>query len=231
MRKTRVLVVDDELSIVKFLSANLRENGFEVSAAMNGVDALETFEKDLPDLVVLDIMMPKMDGFEVCRRLREWSKTPIIMLSARGDESDKVECLGLGADDYVTKPFGAEELLARVQAVLRRTQSAGVSSSQPAFCRGELKVDFAAHQVTLGEQEVKLTATESAILTYLAQNAGRLITTAQLLEKVWGAEYAGETHILQVNVARLRKKLRDNGRKPRYIQTRPGIGYMLAKSF
>src|SRR3972149_1196905 len=124
MVKTRVLVVDDELSIIKFLRANLEGKGYEVLAATNGIEALQTFKTELPDLVLLDIMMPRMDGFEVCRRLREWSQTPIIMLSARGDESDKVKCLDLGADDYITKPFGKDELIARVRAVMRRTELA-----------------------------------------------------------------------------------------------------------
>ena len=149
MSKTRILVVDDELSIIKFLRANLEAKGYEVLAAMDGAEALQTFEMELPDLVILDIMMPKMDGFEVCRRFREWSQTPIIILSARGDESDKVKCLDLGADDYITKPFGASELIARVRAVLRRTEAAATVPTQPSFTSGDLQISFAQRRVTI----------------------------------------------------------------------------------
>ena len=142
MSKTRILVVDDELSIIKFLRANLEANGYKVLAAMDGAEALQTFEMELPDLVILDITMPKMDGFEVCRRLHEWSQIPVIMLSARGDESDKVKCLDLGADDYITKPFGASELIARVKAVMRRTEAVATVPTQPSFVAVALKFEL-----------------------------------------------------------------------------------------
>ncbi|MBI2288546.1 MAG: response regulator transcription factor, partial [Chloroflexi bacterium] len=192
MVKTRVLVVDDELSIIKFLRANLEGKGYEVLAATNGIEALQTFETELPDLVLLDIMMPKMDGFEVCRRLREWSQTPIIMLSARGDESDKVKCLDLGADDYITKPFGASELIARVKAVMRRTERAATTPTQPLFINGDLSINFIQRRVTVAGKEVKLTPTEYTLLQELVLNAGKVLTHTHLLNKVWGPEYREE---------------------------------------
>ncbi len=225
MNKTRILVVDDELSIVKFLRANLEANGFEVLAATDGAEALQTFEMELPDLVVLDIMMPKMDGFEVCRRLREWSQVPIIMLSARGDVSDKVKCLDLGADDYITKPFGKGELIARVRAVLRRTEAAATVPSQPSFTGGDLQISFAQRRVTIAGKEVKLTPTEYNLLQEFVLNAGKVLTHTHLLNKVWGSEYREEREYLHVFVRRLRAKLEPDPTNPRYITTVPGVGY------
>lgn len=225
MVKTRVLVVDDELSIIKFLRANLEGKGYEVLAATNGIEALQTFETELPDLVLLDIMMPKMDGFEVCRRLREWSQTPIIMLSARGDESDKVKCLDLGADDYITKPFGASELIARVKAVMRRTERAATTPTQPLFINGDLSINFIQRRVTVAGKEVKLTPTEYTLLQELVLNAGKVLTHTHLLNKVWGPEYREEREYLHVFVRRLRAKLEPNPTNPIYIVTVPGVGY------
>ncbi|MBI2980300.1 MAG: response regulator transcription factor [Chloroflexi bacterium] len=225
MVKTRVLVVDDELSIIKFLRANLEGKGYEVLAATNGIEALQTFETELPDLVLLDIMMPKMDGFEVCRRLREWSQTPIIMLSARGDESDKVKCLDLGADDYITKPFGASELIARVKAVMRRTERAATTPTQPLFISGDLSINFIQRRVTVAGKEVKLTPTEYTLLQELVLNAGKVLTHTHLLNKVWGPEYREEREYLHVFVRRLRAKLEPNPTNPIYIVTVPGVGY------
>ena len=229
MRKTRILVVDDELSIIKFLRANLEANGYEVLAAVDGAEALQTFERELPDLVILDIKMPRMGGFEVCRRLREWSPAPVIMLSAVSAEEDKVKCFDLGADDYISKPFGKDELIARVRAVLRRT-TIWDEHPEPAFYSHDLTVDFAQHRVTLNSQEVNLTATEYRLLSYLARNAGRVVTPNQILEEVWGEEYVGEHHLLRVNIARLRQKLGDDSREPMFIVTKIGIGYMFLKS-
>ena len=224
MKKTRILVVDDELSIIKFLRANLEAKGYEVLAAMDGAEALQTFEMELPDLVILDIMMPKMDGFEVCRRLREWSQTPIIMLSARGDESDKVKCLDLGADDYITKPFGASELIARVRAVLRRTEAATMPG-QPSFISGDLQISFAQRRVTIAGKEVKLTPTEYSLLQEFVLNVRKVLTHTHLLNKVWGSEYREDTQYLHVFVRRLRAKLEPDPANPRYITTVPGVGY------
>jgi len=225
MKKTRILVVDDELSIIKFLRANLEAKGYNVLAAMDGAQALQTFEMELPDLVVLDIMMPKMDGFEVCRRLREWSQVPVIMLSALGDEGDKVKCLDLGADDYITKPFGASELTARVRAVLRRTEGAGTIPTQPSFTSGDLEINFVKRRVTVAGNEVKLTPTEYALLQEFVLNAGKVLTHTYLLNKVWGSEYREDTQYLHVFVRRLRAKLELDPTNPRYILTVPGVGY------
>ena len=215
MNKTRILVVDDELSIIKFLRANLESKGYEVLTAINGAEALQTFEMELPDLVILDIMMPKMDGFEVCRRLREWSQIPIIMLSARGDESDKVKCLDLGADDYITKPFGKDELIARVRAVTRRTETAASMPAQPSFTSGDLEISFAQRRVTVAGKEVKLTPTEYTLLQEFVLNAGKVLTHTHLLNKVWGPEYSEEREYLHVFVRRLRAKLEPAPTNPR----------------
>ena len=225
MLKKRILVVDDELNIIKFLRSNLEAGGFEVMAATDGALAINTFEKELPDLVILDIMMPKIDGFEVCRRLREWTQTPIIMLSARGDEGDKVKCLDLGADDYITKPFGAGELIARVNAVLRRSEVRANQPTGPAYTRDDLVINLAKRQVTVVGSEIKLTPTEYNLLQELVLNAGKVLTHTYLLNKVWGPEYREETEYLHVFARRLRLKLEPNPAVPKYLITVPGVGY------
>jgi len=227
MQKTRILVVDDELNIIKFLRANLEANGYEVLSVMNGAEALHIIEMGLPDLVILDIMMPKMDGFEVCLRLREWSQIPIIMLSARGDVQDKVKCLDLGADDYITKPFGANELIARVRAILRRAEKAPTTPTQPSFTIYDLKVNLAQRQVSVAGNEVKLTPTEYALLQELVLNAGNVLTHTYLLNRVWGSEYREDTQYLHVFIRRLRAKLEADPANPRYIMTVSGVGYQL----
>ena len=228
MVKTQILVVDDEVSIVRFMRANLEASGYQVLTAGDGLEALQTFERELPDLVILDLRMPKMDGFEVCRRIREFAQTPIIVLTTLGSQEDKIKCFDLGADDYVTKPFSKNELLARVKALLRRT-TLWDERPEPALHSHDLVIDFAQHRVTMGSQDVKLTATEYGLLSYLARNADRVITPEQILEKVWSDEYVGETHLLQVAMARLRQKLGDDAKEPRFIVTRIGIGYMFLK--
>ncbi len=225
MRHPRILIVDDDLPIIKLLSANLKAEDYEVLTAMDGAAALETVERELPDLVILDIMMPKLDGVEVCRRLREWSHIPIIMLSARGDVRDKVECLNLGADDYVSKPFSVEVLLARVKAVLRRAQPAGAAPAQSSFTAGDLRVSFAERRVTVGDRELKLTPTEYNLLQELVLNANKVLTHQMLLDRLWGAEYASEKEYLHVFISRLRRELEPNPESPRYIITIPGVGY------
>jgi len=225
MVRTRILVVDDELRIIKLLRANLETRGYEVLAAMDGAEALQTIEIELPDLVILDIMMPKIDGFEVCRQLREWSQIPIIMLSARGDESDKVKCLDLGADDYLTKPFGASELIARVRAVMRRTEAAATIPTRPSFTSGDLEINFVKRQVIVAGNEVKLTPTEYTLLQEFVLNAGKVLTHTYLLNKAWGSEYREDTQYLHVFVRRLRVKLEPDPTNPRYIVTVPGVGY------
>ena len=230
MKKTRVLVIDDELSIVKFLRANLELNGFDVITSINGDEGLKTFERELPDLVILDIMMPVMDGFSVCSRIREWSQVPIIMLSARGDERDKVQCLDLGADDYVTKPFSAGELIARVKAVMRRVDSSPTVPVQPEFKSSGLTVNFVQRKVTVNDRNIKLTPTEYNLLHELVSNAGKVLTHTYLLDKVWGQEYRDDTQYLHVFIRRLRSKLEPDPLNPAYIQTVPRVGYQFAES-
>jgi len=225
MKKTRILIVDDELSILKYLRANLEAEGYEVLSAMDGAQALQTLEAELPDLVVLDIMMPEMDGLEVCRRLREWSQLPVIMLSALGDESDKVQCLDLGADDYITKPFGKDEFIARVRAVMRRAEAASPTPTTPSIKSGDLEINFSKRKVTVSGKEVALTSTEYALLQELAHNAGKVLTYTHLLQKVWGTDYADEREYLHVFASRLRAKLEADPKKPRYITTVSGVGY------
>jgi len=228
--KKRILVVDDELGIIKFLRARLEARGYEVLTATDGAGALQTVEMELPDLVILDITMPKIDGFEVCHRIREWSQIPIVMLSARGDESDKVKCLDLGADDYITKPFGASELIARVQAVLRRNEKTTYLPGQPSFTIGDLVINFSKHQVTIADKEIKLTPTEYNLLQELALNAGKVLTYTHLLNKVWGLDYRDEKEYLHVFIGRLRAKLELNTNDLKYIVTVPSVGYILQTS-
>lgn len=225
MRPTRVLIVDDDLAIVKFVRANLKAEGYETLTAMDGDQALAIVEKELPDLVILDIMMPEMDGLEVCHRLRQWSQIPIIMLSARGDEEDKVKCLDLGADDYISKPFGVGELIARVRAVLRRTHTVGEAPVPPQFSHDQLVISFAQRKVTMAGNEVKLTPTEFRLLQELVVHAGKVLTHVHLLNNVWGPEYRDEKEYLHVFVRRLRSKLEPDPGNPEYILTVPGVGY------
>ncbi|HBE28742.1 MAG TPA: DNA-binding response regulator [Ktedonobacter sp.] len=230
LKKSMVLTADDDPHLLRLVMRNLEFEGYEVLTASDGKQALELIEAREPDLVLLDVMMPKMDGFTVCQRVREFSSVPIIMVTARGQEQDRVSGLDLGADDYLTKPFGVDELLARVRAVLRRSRftASDQASASPTLTIGEITIDYAQHLVTMGGQEVELTPTEYRILAYLAQNAGRVVTQDLLLEHVWGAEYVGESHILQVNVNRLRHKLEPDPVHPRYILTKVGIGYLIA---
>ena len=226
MKETRILIVDDDSSIRKFIRANLEARDYQVLLAGDGEEAIKMIEAELPDLILLDIMMPKMDGFTVCRQLREWTEIPIIMLTARDSETDKVKCLDAGADDYLTKPFSLKELLSRIKAILRRANSKGPPANSK-FQKAGLVVDFARNIVMLNNEIIDLTAAEHKLLLYLASNAGRVLTPNQLLEKVWGEEYLGDYRILQVNICRLRKKLKDNIKKPAYIQTKTGIGYTM----
>jgi DNA-binding response OmpR family regulator len=228
-KKPVVLVVDDDIRILRMIKRLLELEGYDTSIATCGAAALAAFEKDTPDLVLLDIMMPDINGYTVCKRIREFSQVPIIMVTARGDDKEKVMGLNFGADDFITKPFSVGELAARVRAVMRRS-NIGDQPKESLFHFKDLTVDFAAHRVMVNNSELNLTSTEYKLLTYISQNAGRVITPDQLLNKVWGEKYIGEPHLLQVNIARLRKKLGDDARKPSYIMTRPGIGYIMASS-
>ena len=223
MSGERVLVVDDEPQIRRALRTGLAGHGYEVETADDGETALAMLAARLPDLVVLDLMMPGVDGFEVLRQTRGWAKVPVIVLSARGEERAKVDALDLGADDYLTKPFGMEELLARIRAVLRR---AGAPDS-PAISLGDVTIDFARHVVTKGDAEVHLTPTEYDLLRVLATNAGKVLTHRQLLERVWGSYAAENSQQLRVYVNYLRRKLEDDPARPRLILTEPGVGYRL----
>lgn len=229
-RNIRIVTADDDPQLLRLIARNLEFEGYEVITAGDGALALEQIERLPPDLVLLDVMMPRMDGFTVCQRVREFSSVPIIIVTARGQDQDKVKGLDLGADDYLTKPFSVEELLARVRAVLRRAQflAKGTTSGQGTTTTvGALGIDYAQHLVTLAGKEVTLTPTEYRLLAYLAQNVGRVITQDLLLEHVWGADYLGESHMLQVNINRLRRKLEADPGHPQYLKTRVGIGYML----
>ena len=227
MKNPRVLLVDDEPETVKYVSANLKVRGYEVLIATDGQSALKEFERSIVDLIILDIMMPGPDGFQVCQAIRRQSNVPIIMLSARGHEKDIVRALDLGADDYLTKPFGVEEMLARVRAALRRTTQAQRSPHSPVII-GELEIDFDARQVTVRGQQVQLTPTEYDLLAHLAVNVGRVLTHRSLLQAVWGPEYGSETEYLWAYIRRLRRKLEPDSGNPRYILTQPGVGYSLA---
>ena len=221
----RILVVDDEPAILRTIRAILSRHGFVVETAETAQEALEHAERH-PDLIVLDLGLPDRDGIEVIRDIRERSNTPIVVLSAREDETQKVRALDMGADDYLTKPFGADELLARVRVALRH--SAGPTSGAAALFRsGPLAVDVERRRVTLGEREVHLTPTEYALLTVLVRNADRVMTDAMLLRQVWGPDYGEEDHYLHVYVARLRRKIEPDPQQPRTLLTEPGVGYRL----
>lgn len=206
----------------------MQAEGYRVVTAADGLRALQVVDEERPSLILLDIMMPGMDGLSLCKRVREFSDVPVIMLTARGQVEDVVLGLDCGADDYVVKPFAADELLARVGAVLRRARPPEALTHASVTC-GDLRIDFAQHMVTVNGSEVHLTPTEYRLLALLASNAGRVITQAHLLQEVWGPEYAGEMHILQVAVARLRRKIGDEAASPRYVTTRSGIGYSFKK--
>ena len=225
MSKTVVLVVDDEPTIRKNVSAILRSEGCEPIEAINGLQAVEVMELRLPSLIILDINMPNMDGFKVIQRIREWSEVPIIMVSGRLDEQDKVRALRSGADDYLTKPYGLDELLARVEAVLRRSTVVEAARDEPTVTSGDLQVNLAERTVTLLGQNVDLTPTEYNLLRELVLNRGKMLTHRTLLQQVWGAEYGDETEYVRVFISRLRRKLGDDSEPPRYIKTEAGVGY------
>jgi two-component system, OmpR family, KDP operon response regulator KdpE len=220
----RVLVVDDERAIRRYLHAALNAQGYTVYDASNGQEALNAVVSDKPDLVILDLGLPDLDGVEVTRRLREWSQLPIIILSVREQEEDKIAALDAGADDYLTKPFSTGELMARIRVAMRRSIQ---SSSEPVFESDGLKVDLARRKVTANGQEVALTPTEYELLRLLVQNAGRVITHRHLLKQIWGLAYESEAHILRVNMSNLRRKIEPDPTRPHYILTEPGVGYRL----
>jgi two-component system KDP operon response regulator KdpE len=220
----RVLVVDDEPQIVRGLRVVLRNAGFQVDSAGTKEEALDALSHRPPDAVLLDLVLPDGSGVDVCRQVREWSHVPIVVVSAVGDEREKVRALDAGADDYVTKPFGSQELAARLRAVLRRAADVG---NEPAIEVGDLVIDLADRRVRRGEEHIHLTPIEFDLLRVLAQNRGRLVTHRQLLQEVWGPSYGDETHYLRVHVAHIRRKLEVDPARPRYVITEPGVGYRL----
>jgi two-component system KDP operon response regulator KdpE len=220
----RVLVVDDEHAIRRFLRTALNAQGYAVSEAANGWEALNAVMANRPDIIILDLGLPDMDGVEVTRRLREWSQIPVIVLSVREQESDKISALDAGADDYLTKPFSSGELMARLRVAIRRsTKPAG----EPVLQVGGLQIDLPRRLVTVEGNEVSLTPTEYDLLRLLIQNAGKVLTHRQLLRQVWGYGYETEVHLLRVNISNLRRKIEPDPVRPRYIITEPGVGYRL----
>jgi len=222
---TKILVVDDEQRMIHFIRMNLDLEGFAVHEAYDGKDALDQIRIVMPDLVILDVMMPKMDGFETLALLRENSNVPVIMLTARGEENDRVRGLELGADDYVTKPFSPQELVSRVRAVLRRVEPPKGSGGEAIQVDDRLRLDFDRHEIFVNSELVKLRPTEYRLLYHLVQNAGWVVSHNQLLAKVWGYEYQSETHYLRLYVNYLREKLESDPRDPKYILTERGVGY------
>jgi two-component system KDP operon response regulator KdpE len=220
----RVLVVDDEPQIVRGLKVILRGAGYAVETASTRQDALDSVAVRPPDAVVLDLLLPDGSGVDVCAAIREWSGLPILVLSAVGDEREKVRALDAGADDYITKPFGPDELLARLRAILRRSAA---DDGEPAIAVGDLVIDLPAHRLTRDGHEIHLTPIEFDLLRTLARNRGKLVTHRQLLKEVWGPAYETETHYLRVHFAHLRAKLERDASNPRYIVTDPGVGYRL----
>jgi DNA-binding response OmpR family regulator len=234
--KLTVMVADSDPALVRLVKYNLVLEGYKVLSASDGEQALELIEVYAPDLVLLGVLIPNLDGFHVCRRVREFSAVPILLLIARGKEQEMVQALDLGADGYLAKPFSVDELLARMRALLRRAQLIARARLSPyedvATLRtitiiGDLTVDYAEHRVTIGEREVILSQRESRLLAALAQNARRVVPQDTLLEYVWGKAYVGDNHLLQVTINRLRRKLESDPSQPRYILTRFGIGYLL----
>ncbi|RMF51179.1 MAG: DNA-binding response regulator [Anaerolineae bacterium] len=226
MSRVTVLVVDDEKSLREFVRRNLEVRQFEVLTASNGLEALALFQQRLIDLVILDVMMPYMDGLETIRRIRQQSLTPIIVLSALGEESDKIQALNLGADDYLTKPFGVGELLARVQAVLRRAAWLNnPPQQQTRIVQGDIIADLETHTILVRGTPVEFTPTEFNLLVYLMQNTGKVLPHRNILQQVWGPEYGEETEYLRVYIGRLRQKIEENPARPQHLLTERGVGY------
>jgi DNA-binding response OmpR family regulator len=223
----RILVVDDEPRYVRLMEANLISEGYDVTKAYDGQSAVEMVADTQPDLVLLDVMMPGLDGFGACERIREFSSIPIIMVTAKGEEQDRVRGLDVGADDYIVKPFSATEVLARVRAVLRRAQVTGSTYEQSIFIHGNLRIDLARAEVFKDDDMVFLSATEYRLLLQFVHNQGNILTSEDLLVNVWGPEYREDKEILWVSISRLRQKLEDDPRNPQHIVTRSGMGYTM----
>jgi len=225
-----LLIIDDDNRLVEAIELYLTRAGYSIVTAADGVQGMQQMYSQRPDMIILDVMMPKMDGWETCRRIREISDVPIIMLTARGQESDKVMGLKLGADDYVAKPFSLKELEARVEAVLRRTRSSPPDKGRILYADDTLVIDSERFEISKAGERVQLTATEQRLLFYLAENAGRVLSNEQILEFVWGAEYVDAIDYVKLYIWRLRQKIEKDSRQPRYILTERGIGYRFAKA-
>ena len=223
-----ILLIEDEPPVHKFLGASLPAHGFRLVGAENGEEGLARAADYNPDIVLLDLGLPDMDGLDVTRRLREWSNVPIIVLSARGQEKDKIAALDAGADDYLTKPFSTGELLARIRVALRHAARLADNSPQPVFIVGDLRVDLAGRHVFVGDKEMHLTPIEYKLLTVLVRYAGRVLTHQQLLKEVWGPHHTQDTHYLRVHLAQLRRKIEPDPAQPRYLLTETGVGYRFA---
>jgi two-component system KDP operon response regulator KdpE len=221
-KKLRILVVDDEEAIRRFLHVTLNSQGYEIVEAASGQEALSSVSSQQPELIILDLALPDIDGVGVTRRLRQWTQIPIIILSVRGSENDKIAALDAGAEDYLTKPFSAGELLARIRVACRHQSRL---SAEPVFVSGELTIDLANRVVKVSGHEIQLTPTEYEILRILVNHAGRVITHRQLLAEVWGEQYRDELHMLHVNISNLRRKIEPESSRPRYIITESGVGY------
>lgn len=221
----KILVVDDEERMLRFIRLNLEHDGFQVVEAINGHGALDKMRTDLPDLILLDIMLPDIDGFEVLKMVREISNIPVIMLTAKGEEDDRVRGLELGADDYVTKPFSPRELVSRVKAVLRRVDLESEENEEVINVDERLKIDFSRREIWVNEKLVKLRPTEYRLLYHLVQNAGWVLTYDQILSRVWGYEYRDEPHYVRLYINYLRQKLEEDPANPKYILTERGVGY------
>jgi two-component system KDP operon response regulator KdpE len=224
--KPRILVVDDEPQLTRVLRTGLKSHGYDVRTAADGLSGLETFNDWHPDLVITDLAMPNMNGLELCRKVRAVSPVPIIVLSAKGEEKTKVEALDIGADDFVTKPFGIDELLARIRAALRRALTPVVNDAEPTVLQeGDFRVDLESRSVTVTGREIRLTPKEFDLLTYLMKHAGKVLTHRRLLAALWGGNYVEQNEYLRVFVGNLRKKIETDATSPRYILTEPWIGY------
>ncbi len=227
-QKTTILIVDDDPQLLRLVRLNLESEGYHVLAAGDASSALAHLSREAPELILLDVLLPGMNGYELCQRIREFSSTPIIFLTAKVEDTDKVEGLKLGADDYLTKPFNIQELLARIEAVLRRTDGSKGASAPSTFSCDDLSVDFVRHRVAKQGREVPLTATEYKLLTQLVCNAGRVMLHRELLTRVWGSEYQDELDYLRAYIRHLRSKLEEDPHQPKYILSKPGIGYVFA---
>jgi two-component system KDP operon response regulator KdpE len=222
-----VLVIEDEAQVMRFLRATLEAHGYRLAQATSAQQGLLEATTRAPDLILLDLGLPDLDGVELTRRLREWSTTPIIVVSARGREGDKIQALDAGADDYLTKPFGAGELLARMRVALRNAARSAAGAGETVFRTGDLAVDLAARRVSVGGREVHLTRTQYKLLTTLVKNAGKVVTHRQLLREVWGPGSVEHSHYLRVYMGQLRHKLEKDPARPRYLETETGVGYRL----